>query len=436
MPLGIHGDDGDVQGGGKVLVLNWGALSCPTSSTMDTHLVFTMMDVKHTKRGAGVLPEAYQVLCWSFRALAEGRHPSRDHRGNPFRQGSQRAKLAGRPLFTHRGLPVRGRFEQMRGDWKYLREALHLQEHYSCPSRICHMCTASKTPGPMCMLDFRRRASHRACLQTHARWAAAQQATGQPTPLLQMPGFSIHKVAFDIMHAVDLGILQHAVPCTLHELTVRGGFFEGPTLQARLDAASRAYQAWCSAHGEPDNREFTPSWVKLPHPSISQVHCKAAPLRRMAYWVLSVCGQAWKKDRTKHAQVRWAFFQYLCSADRLMRRAGRKLAPPEQEALARRTEAALLCYRWLHLRAVASGRALWRVIPKHHAWSHIAYDSAGTNPRGAHCYADEDMIGRAKRIYMKCHAGTAPTRAMQRYAMLQCLRWVRMFAEVDPAMKA
>ena len=426
------------MGGGKVLVINWGALSCPTASTMDNRLIFTMMDVKHTQRGASVLPETYRVLNWSFRALAEGRYPQRDHRGNAFPRGSERAALAGQPLHVHGGLPVRGRFMQLRGDWKYLREALHLREHYNCNAagaRICHACTATKSS----MLDFTRGAAHRAELVTHDQWAHGQVESGDPTPLLEMPGFTIHKVNFDLMHTVDLGILQHAVPCALYELTrenSKGGFFEGANEQARLDQASAAYQQWCAAHGQPDSREFTKAWVKLPHPNISQVHCKAAALRRMAYWFMSVCGKAWQANKSRHRLVRWGFFHWTCSADRLMRRAGKRLSPKEEAALARRTEAALLCYRWLHLGAKADQVALWKIIPKHHAWTHIAYDCCGTNPRAAHCYGDEDMIGRAKRIYLKCSAQTAPTRAMQRYAMLQCLRWVRLFAEVHPAMRA
>ena len=46
--------------------------------------------------------------------------------------------------------------------------------------------------------------------------------------------------------------------------------------------------------------------------------------------------------------------------------------------------------------------------------THLAYDFAvaGVNPRRITCYADEDMIGRVKRIVQKCHGGNAGRRGL------------------------
>ena len=49
----------------------------------------------------------------------------------------------------------------------------------------------------------------------------------------------------------------------------------------------------------------------------------------------------------------------------------------------------------------------WKVVPKFHALSHIAYDNGGVNPRQVHCYQDEDMVGKLKRIYLRCHGALA-----------------------------
>ncbi len=39
------------------------------------------------------------------------------------------------------------------------------------------------------------------------------------------------------------------------------------------------------------------------------------------------------------------------------------------------------------------------------------------NPRLAHCYQDEDFVGRVKRVYSACHGKTAPKRSLERYAL-------------------
>ena len=92
-------------------------------------------------------------------------------------------------------------------------------------------------------------------------------------------------------------------------------------------------------------------------------------------------------------------------------------------------ERALKLYNALAAEAVKCGRALWRLRPKLHACTHIGFDHGGTNPRWVHCYADEDMVGRMKRLYKKCHGATAPWRALQRYMIMVGLRWARSAAE-------
>ena len=58
--------------------------------------------------------------------------------------------------------------------------------------------------------------------------------------------------------------------------------------------------------------------------------------------------------------------------------------------------------------------------------THMANDMAGgcfVNPRRVTCYADEDMVGRMKRIIRTCHGATAGRMCMHRYAILVGVRW-------------
>ncbi len=62
----------------------------------------------------------------------------------------------------------------------------------------------------------------------------------------------------------------------------------------------------------------------------------------------------------------------------------------------------------------------------------MALDNAGTNPRKVSCYLDEDVVGRMKRLYVRCHPATAPATALMRYTVLVAMHWVRVMWRVHP----
>ena len=253
---------------------------------------------------------------------------------------------------------------------------------------------------------------------------------------MDLPGFSIRMVHFDIMHARDLGILQLALPSALFELVHAGVFCTARGVNEQLKAATCQYRKWCRANGVTSRaRRFTKAWVKLPDPQIGMVHAKAAATRSMQAWMCAVCHERATAVPSLHAHMRWGLFWHLCSADRVTRRARRHLKPHEREQLAQRVEAALRCYKWLHGHAQRSGIPIWKLIPKHHAMTHIGFDALGVNPRFVQCYKDEDMVGKFKRIYTSCHARTAPRRSLERYLLGQCAHWFQVLEQVHPAMQ-
>ena len=108
--------------------------------------------------------------------------------------------------------------------------------------------------------------------------------------------------------------------------------------------------------------------------------------------------------------------------DILMRGAGKFLSTDQRQALTRHFESALLAYNWLASSAAREGANLYPEKPKLHALLHIAMDF-GMNPRRVVCMLDEDMVGRAKRIYNACHPTSAPQRSLMRYLIIIGLRW-------------
>ena len=114
-------------------------------------------------------------------------------------------------------------------------------------------------------------------------------------------------------------------------------------------------------------------------------------------------------------------FGHFAQADRVCRSSGRFLTNAEREELATNVECGLLAANALAVEATAAGKKLWKIFPKFHALTHLGYDMH-VNPRKVQCYQDEDMVRRAKRVYMRCHGRTAPKRSLMRYNILLGLR--------------
>ncbi len=91
---------------------------------------------------------------------------------------------------------------------------------------------------------------------------------------------------------------------------------------------------------------------------------------------------------TRHAQERAAMFAAFTRAHDVMSAAGRHLTRAERQTVACSLEEALLLCNVLAKRAHSQGSALYYIIPKHHALTHIAYDNCGVNPWIASCYGD------------------------------------------------
>ena len=69
--------------------------------------------------------------------------------------------------------------------------------------------------------------------------------------------------------------------------------------------------------------------------------------------------------------------------------------------------------------------------PQMHMVTHMAYDMAQeANPGRVQCYADEDMVGRFKRLVHACHAATASQKSLLRYLVLVGIRWWSRLSEL------
>ncbi len=413
VPIGMHGDGGEMHSGEKVMVLSWGGI-CNPGATLDTRILFTVIKESVAEAEAhATLFAAFEVISWSMNALAAGVHPSVDHAGKPFgpTHWPRMAALAGSQL-TSCGL--KGAWMELRGDWQFLRAALNLQHHYNA-TQVCHLCAATSRGLGYFGDHFGQDSPMRQTLVTPRTWSS-----GTPkSPLCQIMGFNIWRCSFDAMHTLELGLLQRVIPAALREMmgmTRAAGIFGDGTTAARCAAATRAYHQWArdaKVSSSARIKAITRGWVQGQQPHLSQSHAKAAALRAMLPWLVQLC-----EDQAAASPQRAVLMRELLSMDIVWRQAPRFMQNSQATAAAAHCERALAA---LAVLAQQPGSA-WRLTPKAHALTHLAYDSGLGNPRAAHCYQDEDFVGRVKRIYVRCHGRSAPLRAVQRYALHMALR--------------
>ena len=276
--------------------------------------------------------QIYSVLVWSFEVLASGFYPYKDHEDVLFSPTHHPGR------FALRGEPLAGGFVgcwgEMRGDWKYLKEALFLLEHYGMGQRICHRCCVRKRTLDLSMIysNFRRDAGHRDTILSNQEFLNIYLLLPIVSVLLMLPGFTIARVYFDHMHTHDLGITQYMVPSVLSELAdLRSTVFAGATRQDKCYAAYRAYSIWCknnlvkSVSGKPFKAK---TWCTAKYPCVSQLATKASGIRSMTYWLDTVTSQ---HTASEHDALRAAMVKGFVNADKSLRRAGRFLTRAQHD---------------------------------------------------------------------------------------------------------
>ena len=444
IPIGHHGDDVGVYGLEKVLVMTWGSVATGLT-TLDSRLVFTGVYVKQLVEDV-TLNAIHKVFAWSLRCLANGVYPAQDHTGKAFsaEHHPHRFKLATQEDPRIAG-GMLGVWAEMRGDWKYLAEALGLAASFATAAKLCHLCQANKHKRRLYYTKTRRDAwSLRRTKLSHRAFVRFQEAKpGHTTgPLYTIPGFHIWRVWVDILHSLDIGILQKLSASTLIELTQKKWQpYTAGNAKTRLLMAHREYCSWCKTNHCDAAPPFDASkwYAKGPYPQLSMKSAKGAQLRAMQYWFFERCDEELRRVPDVHNAIRREMWLSLVRFDVVCRHrlsdqthpcAGRFLTAAEANRLGEHMEAALDCYNWLAKDAHERDLKLWKLQPQMHMLTHLAYDMAKeVNPRRVHCYADEDMVGRFKKLVNACHPLTAGTKSVLRYMIMISWRWWLMLAD-------
>jgi len=200
-------------------------------------------------------------------------------------------------------------------------------------------------------------------------------------------------------------------------------------------AAWTEYRAWCK---ECKLDTIAPRFeydrirkYRNDYPSFTQKSAKAAAVRGLQYWLAEVCTRHAIAHPTEENLNMAGLFLGLATFDQTCREATRFPTAEQSEKMADSVESALTFYNALAERADREGAWLWKILPKHHMFTHMAYDQAPwANPRWVHCYGDEDMVGRVKKLVNTCHGATCGRKALLRYLIIVGVRWLRLLAEL------
>ena len=207
IPLGLHGDEVPVLGTGKIwckcaLVFSWFSIMAAAGGAgyQDANLYIWGIFEKYVLPTAGsvlgTMEVFWKIMKWSFEALASGKFPLMDWRGQPWPPDGYCAVLL-----------------QLAGDLDYYSKWLETPRVTS-HEKPCPLCKAS-FDGPLSYLDNKKNSPWQNSLLMPSTYKTHWSPKG---PLYSMAGFSNQCLAMDYMHCMHLGWLQHFFGSVLHLL--------------------------------------------------------------------------------------------------------------------------------------------------------------------------------------------------------------------------
>ena len=414
IPLSIHGDGVPVTGCGKSWaktwdIFSWMSLLGSGSTTEFNFLIWGIWSQMRARNTAvPTIKTFWKIVCWSLRVMYIGRWPFFDWEGRPMTNPIDVAR-AGTPLAgteTHFFFCV---LWILKGDLEYLWKELGLP---NCGSNMpCCYCPANTTTYPM--YEFRiDRATWYPLVYSGAEWM--ETAWSQHELFHDVhDGITIHTVCADLMHTKHLGVDQYFFGSVLWLLTFRI-LPQSPsenlgTVFLEIQAAYTAYGTGCRyAHmclsmfcdgGDPPTR----------FPCLKG---RAAECRHLGKALLRVWVAHMDNRHARHVQIRMAL-ELSVEAEEILDAHPRDVRLPR--VVGARMKECLLNYLILfnalgkyYTSAEGQGIQLFDVTVKAHYLAHIALMCVYINPRLGWCYAGEDMMQHAKRLFSACTRGTKP----------------------------
>lgn len=230
-PLRIHGDSVP-YGKGSLRNLDCVSVSspCGTGGALDKlFLAFAVpASISVSKGPFQSTKPLWRRFIWSKDALFSGRHPTVDWNRLPWDDTNDPSgkfrNVAGKPLFGDLYFAV---LAMLSADHDYLSNTLKLR-HFNAVPNCCFGCNAMQTDGPLSYTDVRRTAGWRSTLETDSSFRLLYE-----NEHLIWTALTLGMIILDLMHVVDLGVLQYFVASSV--LCIVKSFFFRGTVDKKIE---------------------------------------------------------------------------------------------------------------------------------------------------------------------------------------------------------
>lgn len=310
------------------------------------------------------------------------------------------------------------------GDGKYLCETYRTCGYNQ--NEICQRCEATKAPGPNLYTNFGPSAGHKNTTRTVEDFYNQGPI---PTCLCNVKGWHPHGNRQDWMHGVYQGLGQNIAANTIVELLMLN--FWGSRMLGFDKILARAwkhFRLWCKQNhiscSAPKFTRANLSWEsRYEYPTLKG---KAWNCRVILAWLASVCSSPRHATHGgPHADLRRACVVSMADVCNDIEANPTILAPPVAASMADKIRLCLVSYAALAKVALLANRTLYQLKPKMHGIDHVADDLEieHLNPKRYWNFANEDFVGKIKRIARKAHNSTMATIVVERYLLKIALRW-------------
>ena len=327
--------------------------------------------------GDNTLNAIFQVLAWSFRILAHGTFPAKDHEGLDFTH-------PWRKKHATNALKIFGLLSEIRGDWEMYKNVFNLKG-WNDPN-CCFRCFASKQDILQCDSNATWRQQRKTTFQHF------EQCCSNNVPvsaLFSCPGVSLSSFQIDWLHAVDLGVCCDFLGNLMYHVLDK---YPGTSQQQRCSAMFRHMQSFyrsASPCNQLDN--LTPLMLRKQSKKTSTMgspkqRASAGEAKALVPFGLVIARLHLQKDDLLESTILAAAEKLNSCYECLSREKF------QQELLALKCKEFCVLYSSVSRHFSDGEKKLWVFKPKFHLFQELC-EFQGGNPCLHWTYRDEDCGG-------------------------------------------
>ena len=405
-PCFIHGDGVEFQTRDTMMCWSFGNSLYDQGSLM-SHLLCAAFPKSCTTDQTW--DPVWEVLKWSFEALAKGKHPMTSPDGKPLEKGS--------PFWEKRGQSLSPQGYRLIvwhicGDHEFFSNTLKLAHwrHKDC----CWACDATQSDGPR--------------PYTNLDWDAftfldttLAKGTAPSHPIFQIPGVTTRMVRHDSLHVLfTRGLYGHILGSILHYLCYYNlpGQTQSVQPSDRLSIIFQEIQKQytlqkvacrlTNLHLKMFCKNPKSPWVHWAHLGAKGGECK-----HLAPCLLPVLKDLLDNSKEEHPHL-VACLESMVQLNEILDSCDLFLKDAEFDAFFGLAKGFVEEYSWLHGHFEEQGRPLFHIVNKSHTFLHWSWEAYFINPRAHTCWKGEDFVGQIAKLGHSVSFGVRTTRLSQK----------------------